>query len=127
LAGSKFGKTGRASAVAKQETKKEKTLTRNTNPLAEIDDGLRRDYQRKSTDLIYEAVMRGGGEPFGAPFEAGVGSLTDRIVKLFRQKSFFGFETLDRPRRKNRGNRFTRYGASPFRGALRAKKSTPER
>jgi hypothetical protein len=103
----------------------EKVLPGGTNPLAEIDDGLSKNYQRKSSDLIYEAVMRGGGEPFGAPFEASVGSLTERIVKLFRQKGWFGFETLDRPRQKNRGNRFTRYGASPFRGRHRPKKPPP--
>jgi hypothetical protein len=94
-------------------------LPTNNNPLAEIDDGLAKDYQRRSTDLIYESVMRGGGEPFFAPFELGIASLTEKIVKLFKQHSFFGFETMERPRRKNRRNRFTRYGASPYRGSYR--------
>lgn len=99
--------------------KKKGELSSSNNPLAEIDDGLRKGYQRKSTDLIYESVMRGGGEPFGAPFERGIHSLTDKIVRLFKQKSFFGFETLERPRKKNNQNKFTRYGASQFRGSYR--------
>jgi hypothetical protein len=102
--------------------KHNKKLTGTPNPLAHVDDGLAKDYQRSSSDLIYEAIMRGGGEPFGAPYEIGVGSLTVRIVGFFRQKSFFAFETLERPRRKNARNKFTRYGASPFLGRYRGKK-----
>ena len=90
-------------------------LTSGTNPLAEVDDGLSQGHQRKSSELIYESVMRGGGEPFGRPFEYGIGSLTDRIVRLLNVKSFFGFETLERPRRSRR-NKFTRYGSANFRG-----------
>lgn len=97
-------------------------LKSGTNPLAEIDDGLTKGYQRKSSELIYESIMRGGGEPFGAPFELGIGSLTERIVKLFRQKSFFAFETIERPRRRGRRNKFTRYAAAPFRGSHKPKK-----
>ncbi len=101
--------------------KTDKLVPRN-NPLAEVDDGLLKDYQRNSGELIYESVMRGGGEPFGAPFELHISSLTDKLVKLFKQRSFFSFETLERGRGKNRRNRFTRYGASPFRGTYRTKK-----
>jgi hypothetical protein len=103
-------------------TKKDRTLTGSTNPLARIDDGLTKGYQRPSSDLIYEAIMRGGGEPFGAPYEIGVGSLTDRIVGFFRQKGFFAFETLEKPRRRKARNKFTRYGASLFRGQYRGRK-----
>ena len=75
-----------------------------------------RDYQRKSTDLIYESMMRGGGEPFGPPFELGVSTLTEKIVKFFKQRSFFGFETIEKARTRVRRNKFTRYGAAPFVG-----------
>lgn len=102
--------------------KKEKTVETRTNPLARVDDGLRKNYQRPSNDLIYESIMRGGGEPFGAPFEVGVQSLTDKIVRLFKQRSFFGFEILEKPRRKNKRNKFTRYGAAPHRGPYRPPK-----
>ena len=94
-----------------------KKLTTGTNPLAAVDDGLLKNYRRPSNDLIYESIMRGGGEPFGPPFEAGVPSLTEKIVKLFKQRSFFGFETLEKPRRKARRNKFTRYGAAPYKGS----------
>ncbi len=95
-------------------------LTRGTNPLAEIDRGLTKDHQRKSTDLIYEWVMRAGGEPFGRPFAAGVQSLTAKVVKLLKQRGFFGFETLEKASGKSR-NKFTRHGAAPHRGPLRRK------
>ena len=87
-----------------------------TNPLAEVDDGLRKNHQRPSTDLIYEYVMRGGGEPFGKPFDLGVSSLTERIVKLFKQRSFFRFETLEQPKPPRRHNKYTRYAAAPYCG-----------
>ncbi len=98
-----------------------KKLTAGTNPLADVDDGLLKNYQRPSNDLIYESIMRGGGEPFGEPFPAGVSSLTEKIVKLFKQHSFFGFETLEKPRRRARRNKFTKYGAAPHRGGYRRK------
>jgi hypothetical protein len=92
-----------------------------TNPLAQVEDGLIENYQRNSSDLIYDMVMRGGGEPFGAPFERGVSSLTEAIVKFFRQRGFFSFETLEGPRRSARRNKFTRYGASAYRGPYRGR------
>jgi len=102
-------------------------LKSGTNPLAEIDDGLTPGFHRRSEDLIYESIMRGGGEPFGTPFEVSIGSLTDKIVKFFRQRSFFGFEIFERSRPKRRHNKFTRYGASRFFGtydATAAKRAT---
>ena len=98
-----------------------KKLTTGTNPLADVDDGLLKNYRRPSSELIYESMMRGGGEPFGPPFEAGVSSLTEKIVKLFKQHSFFSFETMEKPRRKARRNKFTRYGAAPYKGSYRRK------
>ncbi len=95
-------------------------LKSGTNPLAEINDGLSPGSHRRSEDLIYESIMRGGGEPFGIPFEISIGSLTDKIVKFFRQRSFFGFEIFERSRPKRRHNKFTRYGASRFFGSYDA-------
>jgi len=92
------------------------TLRTTNNPLAEIDHGLEAPGDKPSEELLYEVVMKSGGEPFGAPFESGLMSLTSRIVRFFRQRSFFGFETLERMRPKNLQNKFTRYGASPYRG-----------
>ncbi|OGQ77998.1 MAG: hypothetical protein A2289_21295 [Deltaproteobacteria bacterium RIFOXYA12_FULL_58_15] len=106
-----------------QNTRKE--LPGGNNPLAGVDDGLQKAHLRQSDDVIYESVMRGGGEPFGAPFDVGVGSLTEKIVRFFKQRGFFGFETLERPKRKNRINRFTRYGASPYRGTYRSPGRNP--
>jgi hypothetical protein len=120
--------------VAKKKKKKAKQATKEpqkarkepsgvTNPLAQVDDGLLGNYRRSSKDLIYETVMRGGGEPFGAPFEVGVSSLTDKVVRFFKQFGFFAFETLEKPRRRNRRNKFTRYGAAQYRGAYKKKKT----
>jgi hypothetical protein len=77
------------------------------------------DSRRQSADVIYEVVMRAGGEPFGAPFEAGVASLTPKLAKLLKQTGFFGFETLERLGTRNRRNKFTRHGAAPYRGTYR--------
>jgi hypothetical protein len=70
---------------------------------------------RKSSDLIYESIMRGGGEPFGEPYEVSAQTLTERIVRFFKQRGFFGFEFFERRRRRLK-NKFTRYGSAPFRG-----------
>lgn len=76
------------------------------------------EHLRTSQDRIYESVMRGGGEPFGAPYTAGVASLMERLVLKFKQRSFFAFETLERSHDEGslRANKFTRYGAAPFTG-----------
>lgn len=81
-------------------------------------------HRKASKNIIYEAMTR-SGDAFGRPFIAGVSSLTERVVKKLRQKSFFGFETFDRlmARRKANDtdvNKFTKYGAAPYRGDLRA-------
>lgn len=83
------------------------------------------EHRRNPRDVIYEAMAR-GGESFGAPFRQGLASLTEQVVQRFKQRSFFGFETLDRgadaaPGNGGEGeaptrNKFTRYGAAPFRG-----------
>lgn len=83
-----------------------------TNPLSQVDDGLSPNHLRQSDDLIYESMMRGGGEAFGAPYRLGLGSLTDKIVKFFKQRSFFGFETFEQAPDRQHKNKFTRYGAS---------------
>ncbi len=76
----------------------------------------RLDPRRQNHEVLYDAVMRGGGEPFGAPFEVGVSTLTERIVKLFKQFGFFSFESLEKLRAHNRRNKFTRHGAAPYVG-----------
>jgi hypothetical protein len=78
-----------------------------------------RIFKDESADRIYRSLMRSGGEPFGAPFESGTPTLTERIVQLFKQAGFFGFETLERLRKRNRRNKFTRHGAAPFSGDLK--------
>lgn len=74
------------------------------------------NHLRKSNDLIYDSIMRGGGEPFMEPYEVSAQSLTEKIVRYFKQKGFFGFEFFERRRRVKRRNKFTKYGAAPFRG-----------
>jgi hypothetical protein len=78
-----------------------------------------RHFKDASAERIYRSVMRTGGEPFFAPFDRGVSTLTERIVKLFKQLGFFGFETLERLRTRNRRNKFTRHGAAPYLGEHR--------
>ena len=56
-----------------------KKLKASNNPLADIQDLSDSNIKRESGDLIYESIMRGGGEPFGAPFEFGTQSLTRKI------------------------------------------------
>ena len=74
---------------------------------------------RASRQLIYSIVMRSGGEPFGAPFELGLQSLTEQVVKRLSQHSFFGFEALEKMELRGRRNKFTRHGAAPYRGPHR--------
>ena len=98
-----------------------KRLKDSNNPLADVEEaGLKKSYQRKGSELLYEAIMKSGGEPFGTPFEVGIASLTERVVKFFRQKSFFGFETLERLRDRNLRNKFTRTAARNFKGELKS-------
>lgn len=79
------------------------------------------EHRRHSRDVIYEAMARGGAS-FGAPFRQGLASLTEQVVQRFKQRSFFGFETLERtPHGEGEAkaeprNKFTQYGAAPFRG-----------
>lgn len=99
---------------------------KDSNPLARVDADLAKDYQRPSHELIYESVMRGGGEPFGAPYEVGTPTLMERIVKLWNQRGFFRFETFEKVPHRRRRNKFTRYGASRFVGRAR-QAPNPER
>lgn len=79
------------------------------------------NHQRPSYELIYEVLMRAGGEPFGTPYDIGIASLTERIVAKLKQRGFFGFETMERKPPRGRGNKFTRQGAAAFRGPYRRK------
>ena len=102
-------------------------MTKPSNPLQtqeQEQDGLtpsQRD-KREQEETIYRYIMRGGGEPFGAPYEMGKQSLTEKIVRFFKQKSFFGFETMEPTKKKKNINKFTRYGASRYRGPLKSDK-----
>ncbi len=78
--------------------------------------------KREHEETSYRYIMRGGGEPFGAPYEMGKQSLTEKIVRFFKQKSFFGFETMEPTKKKKNINKFTKYGASRYRGPLRKNK-----
>lgn len=81
--------------------------------------------RRSSPERIHDYIMRGGGEPFGRPFQVHTPSLTERAVKFFKQRSFFGFETLEKPSKGPRTNKFTRYGASRYRGPHKKDNSEP--
>ncbi len=74
------------------------------------------NHLRHSSDLIYESIMKGGGEPFGEPYEVSAQTLTERIVRYFKQRSFFAFEFFERRRLRQRRNKFTKYGSAPYRG-----------
>ncbi len=76
--------------------------------------------QRASHDIIYITLLRAGGEPFGAPFERGLPSLTARLVRAFKQRSFFAFNSSERLGGPQRRNKFTRYGAATYRGPHRS-------
>ncbi len=97
----------------------------NINEASEPEEAEKRMAPKKPDDAshraIYDAVMRGGGEPFGAPWGLGLATLTLRIVKRFKQKGFFAFESLERLKPKNKRNKFTRAGASRFWGPYEKK------
>tara|TARA_Y100000589_G_C26912361_1_gene530855 strand:- start:174 stop:488 length:315 start_codon:yes stop_codon:yes gene_type:complete len=102
-------------------------MNKPSNPLRMQDqeeDGLTPSQREKrdQEETIYRYIMRGGGEPFGAPYEMGKQSLTEKIVRFFKQKSFFGFETMEPTKKKKNINKFTRYGASRYRGPLKNNK-----
>ncbi len=97
---------------ARTEATPERFEDKGTNPLAEANDDLDPNHLRNSEDLIYESIMRGGGEAFGEPYRIGLSSLTEKVVKFFKQRSFFGFETFEEKPTKRYKNKFTRYGAA---------------
>lgn len=98
-----------------------------TNPLARIDDGLNPDHLQRSEDLIYRSIMRGGGEAFGQPFRIGLSTLTSKVVKFFKQQSFFGFETFEKQPPRRWRNKFTRYGAARHFGSYDVKAASRAR
>ena len=102
----------------------EKPVKPGPSAISDAHDARQRARQH-SSDLIYETMMRGGGEPFGVPFSRGIASLTEKVVAVFRQRGFFAFETLEKLLPPNRRNKFTRQGASRFRGAYRRPAKMP--
>ena len=90
-------------------------IAKKPEPVVE-DDLIEAPSRLRGAKLIYRAMMRGGGAPFGAPFEVGLASLTTKVVKLLKQTGFFGFETMEHVRRRNLRNKFTLHGAAPYVG-----------
>jgi hypothetical protein len=82
---------------------------------------------KASQDLIYMALQRAGGEPFAAPFEPGLPTLTMRVVRFLKQRSFFMFNSMEILQRRAQRNKFTRHGASPYRGPYTPQESRPEK
>ncbi len=116
------------------DSKQEALVDNEQGSIAQADKDLQANHLRPSGDLIYESIMRGGGEPFGRPYSIGLGSLTERVVTFFKVKSFFGFETFESAKQtKKLTNKYTRYGASRYfgrydvHGAARASKKAEER
>lgn len=66
--------------------------------------------------------MRSGGEPFGPPYEIGTPSLTEKIVRLFKLRGFFAFETLEKLGRPNRRNKYTRHSAANYLGRYKSRR-----
>ena len=87
---------------------------------------LREKTKTKSENQIRDFIMRGGGEPFGRPYDIDTPSLTERAVNFFKQRSFFGFETFEKPKEQKIPNKFTRYGATRFRGSYKKDEETPK-
>lgn len=99
-----------------------KKLDSGPQPLAPPGGELRKNHQRSSNELIHESVMRGGGVPFGRPYARGLLSLTERLVRRFKLRGFFGFDDVEPPAPSR--NKFTQYGAAPYTGPYRRSPST---
>ncbi len=84
------------------------------DPVPPTDD-VRTQEENAAKQRIYDAVMRGGGEPFGRPFAMDLATLTSNMVKRFNQRGFFGFGTFEKSEKPNQGNIFTRFAATRFR------------
>lgn len=63
-------------------------------------------------------ASRASGGGFGAPFELGTTTLTEKIVDWFQQRGFFSVETSERVAPPNQRNKFSAHGASRFTGSL---------
>ena len=85
-----------------------------------------RSLAKASQDLIYMALQRAGGEPFASPFEPGLPTLTMRVVRFLKQRGFFTFNSMEVLQRRAQRNKFTRHGASPFRGPYTPEAVRPE-
>jgi|GEM_PF-4851477 len=71
--------------------------------------------QEQSSDLLYESMMKSGGQAFGQPYVIGTTSLTERVVRRHKQKGSFGYSTYEKMNYRRR-NYFTRAGASRYQG-----------
>lgn len=69
----------------------------------------------QSQELLYESVMKSGGDPFMQSLGMGVTTLTERVARRFRKKGHFLISTYEVFNQKQR-NPFTRAGASPYQG-----------
>jgi hypothetical protein len=107
---------------SKRRKMPELSSTSSSSPLVDpgrVELGGPANHLRKSSELIYESVMKGGGEPFGEPYEVSAQTLTERIVRYFKQRGFFAFEFFERRQRRKLKNKFTKYGSAPYRGSYK--------
>lgn len=79
---------------------------------------LRKREREKHHQRVRNWASRSSGTSFGAPFELGTTSLTEKIVDWFKQKGFFAVETSERVSPQNQRNKYSAHGASRFIGTL---------
>ena len=88
----------------------------------DLDNDSKLDLHQRERDKHHRRVRawssKTSGNSFGAPFELGTASLTEKIVAWFKQRSFFGVETCERVEPLNQRNKYSAHGASRFVGTL---------
>jgi hypothetical protein len=79
---------------------------------------LRKREREKHHRRVRSWASKSSGGSFGAPFEVGTSTLTEKIVEWFKQRGFFGVETSERVGPLNQRNKYSAHGASRFTGTL---------
>jgi hypothetical protein len=89
---------------------------------ADLDNDSPPNLQERERDKHHRRVRswasKSSGSSFGAPFELGTSTLTEKIVDWFKQRGFFGVETSERVGPLNQRNKYSAHGASRFTGTL---------